>query len=221
MNKVLWTAFAVLVAGALVTGIVTRQSYAEPNHGIPYDDYAVYPQNPYLPEKDLIFTEIQNADFIAKVTFTGERTHAYYSEKSVVKVEEVYLGDVSFENTNIAVYEYGFFGDVYPPVFNMQSNSPLMREGKSYYVFLKAKEYSRAYQETLPYHEFSPYPWEFAVLSTEDIPRKPLDPEKQLYYRDIADCEFVVFSDEEYERCMEIKRELIEMYCTSATANTP
>ncbi|MCL2254134.1 MAG: glycosyltransferase [Lachnospiraceae bacterium] len=201
-----------MISISIIAGIATRMSYEYPDITIPRDEYEVIVPRPFWEDEELIIEEIKRADFIAKVTFTGERYDVYFGSKSIVSVDKVYLGDNKLVGELIAVYENGSFCDYLK--YYRGGNFNLMRTGKSYYVFTRKNNYLKAYQDSLLYYEFRTYPWEFSVMSVEDSHLVPVETNETMIYKDFAHYEFLFFSNEEYEHAMSIKKKIIDMYCS-------
>jgi hypothetical protein len=215
MNKPLLIAMAVLVALSASVGYATRKSYKYPDgDAIPREEYEV--KTGYVfwnDEGEELFEEADRADLIVMATFTGEREDVFYGVKNIVKVEKVYRGDVGFKGELIAVYTIDHFDD-YVKQYVESGHFLQMREGERYYLFLRRKEYFKDYQDSLPYYEFKVYPfWGFGVLAEKDVKRPPVGKDKPVIYKDVAEYEFIFFSDEEYEHAMSIKHRMIDMYC--------
>ncbi|MEG1719769.1 MAG: hypothetical protein RR306_05545 [Clostridia bacterium] len=63
-------------------------------------------------------SKVKDPEFVARVSFAGERTRAYLSTLSKVKVLEVYKGDASMVGKDIEVFESCYFrpkDDVFLP----------------------------------------------------------------------------------------------------------
>ena len=212
MKKVFWLAVIALVFIGFAVGFVTQRSFkVESYQNI--DGYSVYPRPLYFDEEELA-DEIDKVDFIAEVIFTGERFTAYYGCKSIVEVECVFRGDTSLVGKCIAVFEPNYFENN-PDDYRLISNFNLMQTNQSYYVFLLKRKYMDAYQNSLQYYEFMPYPKNFSIMSKTTTSHVPLDSNKIYYFKDISEYEFVFTSEDEFEKVKTFKESLIDKYCIS------
>jgi len=210
MNKNIWIVITLIIVSSFIIGISTKNSFYDPEDGTPLDEYVVIPTYPFY-IRDYLFEEIDRVDFIAKVTYTGERYDAYLSVKSIVHVDEVYKGNENLIGERIAVYENNYFNNIRNQYVTI-SYFNVMQEGRSYYVFLREKIYMKSYQDKLSYYEFYPYPVDFSILSINHDKKKFIDPTEPLFYKDISQYEFLFFSDDEYDEVIETKQKIIDKY---------
>jgi hypothetical protein len=128
-----------------------------------------------------------------------------------VDVLEVYRGDPTLVGQKIGVYEDCVF-DYSIQLFVPSGSFLPMKEGREYYVFLLEREYLKAYQETLPYTEFRAYPVMFSIVPVNNIPPHFTDPAIPVTYKEIAEDDFLCYSQEQYDEMRIMIDKLTQKY---------
>ncbi len=217
MRKLQMAVAAVVSVSILVgigVGIAVRRSYV-------YTSATAEERQAYvlslsqMPSADTIEDDIQtylaDTDLIAKVRFTGERADRYNAELSTVEVLEVYVGDKSYENRTIGMYEQFRFADRAGRIDCLSCFLPMQAQ-KEYYVFLKRKVYTDAYQQKLPYEEFRLYCGSFGGCFAAKNEPLPFVAVENPTWQKLAEYDFIYRNTEEFDRCMTQKNAILEYF---------
>lgn len=95
MRRVFFAFASAAIVVSVILGIATRRSFrSAPTDVASLSDYRVEMVSSESLED--INARLDNAEFVARIVFTGERIHSYQSMLSTVTVLEVYKGDQSY-----------------------------------------------------------------------------------------------------------------------------
>lgn len=175
--------------------------------------YSVSPMEVPEPERveDTIQTYLSEAELVAKVRFTGERTECYNSMLSTVEVLEVYVGDEAYAGKTVRMYEQFRFADVRQTIQSAYCFLP-MQQGREYFVFLKHKDYIDEYQQKLPYEEFRLYCGQFGGCFAAENEPLPFVEAETLTWQEASAYDFIYRSAEEFDCCMEQKNAVLAYF---------
>ena len=137
-------AILLLLAAAVTAAAVTRAGYVDFwNNGADAEDYIVELTGSQTGGETLKAYDdnMQKAELVARVQFTGERELKHQCMLSAVSVTEVYRGDPALAGAVIDLYEVNWFAvsDDLGRVYRNFSPANLMTEGDDYLIFANRK----------------------------------------------------------------------------------
>lgn len=137
-------AILLLLAAAVTAAAVTRAGYVDFwNDGADAEDYIVELTGSQTGGETLKAYDdnMQKAELVARVRFTGERELKHQCMLSAVSVTEVYRGDPALAGAVIDLYEVNWFAvsDDLGRVYRNFSPANLMTEGDDYLIFANRK----------------------------------------------------------------------------------
>lgn len=220
MRKWCLAGMALLLAASVLAAAFTRASYTDFwKDGAGLEHYPVETAWEALGTDTLHACEerMEQAEFIARVRFTGERKLLHQCMLSTVTVEQVYRGDPALTGAAAELYEINWF-DIYQnsqKVYRNLSPANLMTEEAPYLVFANRKmrdgtETGRA--------RFRPCGrlGDISLFKLEENRDVPADADKvknkALTYGDIRQNEFVFSSREALDAALQWKREILSRY---------
>lgn len=220
------TVCGILIAFAVLIGIITRLSYSTlslndeaynsaklnftPEHAEEYDETIMnYNLDLALREYD------QTCDYIFKISVLSVE-HCYGCTKYDAQVLKTVKGDINETGKNITIYHAVWFyedGDN-SLVFSEFDYSFPLRPGKTYLVFANKKDYMEAYQQTLDCNEYclEPFIYHPTIYALGEPQSDFVDLNKDKTLADVEDQHFICFSQEALEHMNRFAHEVIEYY---------
>lgn len=212
MRRVFFAFASAAVLASVILGAATRRSF----HSVPTDvaalsDYRVEMISSESPED--IKARLDNAEFVARVVFTGERIHSYQSMLSTVTVLEVYTGDPSYTGKTMPMFEVNHFNAEYHLYRNF-SYANLMLPDREYLAFCKVIE--NPYDKETPVRLAPANDLGLSVFRLEENSDVIFDAEKaknrELTYGDTLSSEFICFSREQLDGVLRLKQKYLDKY---------
>lgn len=212
MRRVFFAFTSAAILASVILGIATRRSF----HSVPTDvaalsDYRVEMISSESPED--IKARLDNAEFVARVVFTGERIHSYQSMLSTVTVLEVYTGDQSYTGKTMPMFEVNHFNAEYHLYRNF-SYANLMLPDREYLAFCKIIE--NPYDKETPVRLGPANDLGLSVFRLEENSDVIFDAEKaknrELTYGDTLSSEFICFSQEQLDGVLRLKQKYLDKY---------
>jgi len=216
MKKICIIICSVLFTFSIVTGITTKLSFSNILVENPdFNEYYLESASPILTNEELLdySKELDKADFVAKVRFTGERELSYNSMLSTVFVLEVFVGDTELTGKNVQIYESNFFNLQYK-LYRDFSIVNLMNAGDEYLVF--GVSTTNIYSED-PNIKFAPAnQFEISLFRLKENNDVLLD-EKVTFngatkYGSMAQNEFICYTEEQLNLILDFKYKYLKMY---------
>lgn len=217
---------AILIAFAVIAGIITRLSYSTlslnneaynsakldftAEHAEEYDE-AIMNYN-----LDLALREYdQNCDHIFKVRVLSVE-HCYGCTKYNAEVLKTVKGDIDETGKNITLYHAAWFSadSDNSLVYSEFDYSFPLKPGKDYLVFTNKKDYIDEYQSTLECNEYviDPFTYHPAIYALDEPQSDFVDLNKDKTLADVKNQHYICFSQEALEHMNRFAGEVIEYY---------
>lgn len=223
MNKkyILIISLAILIA--LITAGVVRVSFVDVNKISPdtLGEYELLSVGG-ISEDNISFSRFLSAsEFIVSGIALNERKFLHGASLEAFKVVSVYKGDSSLKDKTIYIFEPSFF-DFNNRTFNVYCGYNLMKNGEEYILFLKKWPYS-GYMRYNPFYKNK----DIYILShnsgidkynINNILFENYVSEKQKYYKEIQQYDFIAYNKEEIAKYNEIKIQVLASFSNSRTA---
>lgn len=223
-NKIYWGLLSILLLLTIVTGILTRNSYAIEDvslGNILEKEDQIQVQLNEDPDYLSVYFENQLTDFpqlqdrseaIVKVKVTNERENTMYAILSGVTVSEVYKGDGIRSGDRIYIYEPGFFYN--SEVYTSYGGYNLMSEDKEYILFLKHLPIPKGYhykdQEAITYLPVSSYFSKYPVSGNKAT--QTLDEDAEVLYKTVKNYEILTVKKEMLTKYQSFKKEVFHSF---------
>lgn len=216
MRRVFFAFASAAILASVILGVATRRSF----HSVPTDvaalsDYRVEMASSKWHDESREYTEaeLDNAEFVARIVFTGERIHTYQSMLSTVTVLEVYTGDQSYTGKTMPMFEVNHFNAEYHLYRNF-SYANLMLPDREYLAFCKIIE--NPYDKENPVRLRPARDLGLSVFRLEENSDVIFDAEKaknrELTYGDTLSSEFICFSQEQLDGVLRLKQKYLDKY---------
>lgn len=193
---------AITFVGSLGLAVAVRQSHTDHFTPEAIDNADLWYTMPYDPINDEGYREMQKqdlgaADIVVRVTVLDEMILKYSSMSCMLKILDVYKGDVSVGET-IEFYEPNFFA------LNTETNkvgsynnavTTMMKEGEEYILFAcRNKSYCDYYTDYVGYKVYNPASYVLTYFAVRDLENKlTLAEDGEVTFKEIKDSEFVFF----------------------------
>lgn len=212
MRRVFFAFASAAILASVILGVATRRSF----HSVPTDvaslsDYRVEMVSSESLED--INARLDNAEFVARIVFTGERIHSYQSMLSTVTVLEVYKGDQSYTGKTMPMFEVNHFNAEYHYYRNF-SYANLILPDREYLAFCKIIE--NPYDKENPVRLGPANDLGLSVFRLDENSDVIFDVEKarnrELTYGDTLSSEFICFSQEQLDAVLRLKQKYLDKY---------
>lgn len=212
MRRVFFAFASAAIVVSVILGIATRRSFrSAPTDVASLSDYRVEMVSSESLED--INARLDNAEFVARIVFTGERIHSYQSMLSTVTVLEVYKGDQSYTGKTMPMFEVNHFNAEYHYYRNF-SYANLMLPDREYLAFCKIIE--NPYDKENPVRLGPANDLGLSVFRLEENSDVIFDVEKarnrELTYGDTLSSEFICFSQEQLDAVLRLKQKYLDKY---------
>ena len=212
MRRVFFAFASAAIVVSVILGIATRRSFrSAPTDVASLSDYRVEMVSSESLED--INARLDNAEFVARIVFTGERIHSYQSMLSTVTVLEVYKGDQSYTGKTMPMFEVNHFNAEYHYYRNF-SYANLILPDREYLAFCKIIE--NPYDKENPVRLGPANDLGLSVFRLEENSDVIFDVEKarnrELTYGDTLSSEFICFSQEQLDAVLRLKQKYLDKY---------
>ncbi len=212
MRRVFFAFASAAIVVSVILGIATRRSFrSAPTDVASLSDYRVEMVSSESLED--INARLDNAEFVARIVFTGERIHSYQSMLSTVTVLEVYKGDQSYTGKTMPMFEVNHFNAEYHYYRNF-SYANLILPDREYLAFCKIIE--NPYDKENPVRLGPANDLGLSVFRLEENSDVIFDVEKarnrELTYGDTLSSEFICFSQKQLDAVLRLKQKYLDKY---------
>lgn len=212
MRRVFFAFASAAIVVSVILGIATRRSFrSAPTDVASLSDYRVEMVSSESLED--INARLDNAEFVARIVFTGERIHSYQSMLSTVTVLEVYKGDQSYTGKTMPMFEVNHFNAEYHYYRNF-SYANLILPDREYLAFCKIIE--NPYDKENPVRLGPANDLGLSVFRLDENSDVIFDVEKarnrELTYGDTLSSEFICFSQEQLDAVLRLKQKYLDKY---------
>ncbi len=226
-NKIYWSLVSLLLLLAVVTGILTRTSYAIEDVSLgnileKADQIQVQlNEDPhylsiYFENQLTDLSQLQDqSEVIVKVKMTNERENKMHAVQSGVTVSEVYKGEGLQNGDRIYIYEPGFFYN--SEVYFGYGGYNVMLEDEEYILFLKHLPVPKGYRykgnEAITFLPVSSYFSKYPVSNHGTT--QLLEENAEITYKEVKDFELLTVNKEMLTQYYSFKKEVMENFNTS------
>lgn len=214
--KLLCLVMAVMTAGSLLLGALTRASYRHdvadaaqsPDTKILYNNKGILTGGK---ERNGTFKEaLFQADIIVRAELAGPEEYQFQALLVPLRIKKVLKGDVKAGDF-IDFYEISFFSEAATGEIAYFDVSPFnpMQPGREYIVFAQKLNFHPAYQARLERDVYRPVSLEASYFLPEITEPPILDESEPIYYQEIKDNEFNCYSKEQRDAINRVKNEIL------------
>lgn len=216
----------ILIAFAVLAGVVTRMSYSTvslnnevysnakldftPQHAEEYDEKIMnYDLDIAKREYDL------NCEYIFKIKILSVE-YCYGCTKYNAQVLKTVKGNIDETGKSIVIYRAEWFYDdrEHSLVYSEFDYSFPLKPDKTYLVFVNKKDYIEEYQGTLDCNEYylEPFIYHPAIYALDNIQKNFVDLDNDKTLANVEDQHYICFSQEALDHINRFAQEVIDYY---------